>query len=54
MEVQKDIRCAWVKGKNIENNEMMASEAYRLSKEQSLTYYLKLNAVTVGNLDEST
>ena len=53
MEVQKDIRCAWVKGKNTENNEIMASEACRLSKEQSLTYYLKLNAVTVGYLDES-
>ena len=53
MEVQKDIRCAWVKGKNTENNEIMASEACRLSKEQSLTYSLKLNAITVGYLGES-
>ena len=46
--------CARVKGKNIENNEIIASEACRLSREQSLAYYLKLTAVTVDNLDEST
>ena len=50
---KKDIRLRMVKGENIENNEIMASEAYRLSREQYLAYYLKLNAVTVGYLDES-
>ena len=32
-----------VKGKNIENNEIMTSEGYRLSKEQSLAYYYLTN-----------
>ena len=41
------------KGYKYRKYEIMASEACRLSKEQSLTYYLKLNAVTVGYLDES-
>ena len=50
---KKDIRLRMVKGENIENNEIMASEACRLSREPSLAYYLKLNAVTVGYLDES-